>query len=147
MRPIDADELLKLLDERFGPEENIEYLVRSDIVNAPTVDIEIPEKAHKTFTPRKDPYGDDPMIGIIWYNGLEEIVIKWKDYKKGDDAPYWAYNSSLNDGDYRQLEMVWMYLVLCFGDYGTSPRGGWIEDFEGYKKWFEELEELMKPVP
>lgn len=41
MRLIDADELLKILDERFGPEENIEYLVRSDIVNAQTVDKKI----------------------------------------------------------------------------------------------------------
>ena len=101
------------------------------------------------YAPKKDTDGDDPMIGIVWYNGLDDIVIKWKDYKKGDDAPYYAYEPGLSDltsSVYRQLEMVWMYLVLCFGDYGTSPRSGWIEDLEGYKKWFEELEELRKPV-
>lgn len=101
-------------------------------------------------TPRKDDVGDDPMIGIVWYNGLDDIVIKWKDYKKEDDVPYYAYEPNPDDlisSVYRQLEMVWMYLVLCFGNYGTSPRSGWIEDFEGYKKWFEELEELRKPVP
>lgn len=95
---------------------------------------------------RKDTDGNDPMIGIVWYNGLEDTVIKWKDYKENDDVPYREYKSSLKDGDYIQLEMVWMYLVLCFGNYGTSPRSGWIEDFEGYKKWFEELEELMEPI-
>lgn len=92
---------------------------------------------------RKDTDGNDPMIGIVWYNGFEDIVIKWKDHKDGDIAPYYEYESSLNEGDYSQLQMVWMYLILCFGDYGTSPRSGWIEDFEGYKKWFEELEDLM----
>lgn len=101
-------------------------------------------KGNITFTPRKDTDGDDPMIGIVWYNGLDDIVIKWKDYKKEDDVPYYAYEPGLNDGNYRQLEMVWMYLVLCFGDYGTSPRSGWIEDFDGYKKWFEELEKLRE---
>ena len=96
--------------------------------------------------PRKDINDSDPMIDIVWYNGLEEIVIEWKDYKKGDDAPYWKYQPGLDGCGYGQLEAVWMYLVLCFGEYGTSPRSGWIEDFDGYKKWFDELEEMMKPV-
>lgn len=95
-------------------------------------------------TSKKDDEGYDPMASIVWYNGLEDIVIKWKDYKEGDDVPYFKYESRLSEGDYRQLQMVWMYLILCFGNYGTSPRSGWIEDFEGYKKWFEELEELSE---
>lgn len=95
---------------------------------------------------RKDTDGNDPMIGIVWYNGLENIVIKWKDYKENDDVPYREYKSSLKDSDYSQLQMVWMYLVLCFGNYGTSPRSGWIEDFKGYYKWFDELEDLMGPL-
>ena len=98
------------------------------------------------FSPIKDTDGNDPMIGIVWYNGLEDTVIKWKDYKEGDSAPYYEYKSIIKDGDYCQLEMVWMYLVLCFGNYGTSPRSGWIEDFDGYKKWFEELENLMEDL-
>ena len=96
--------------------------------------------------PRKDTDGNDPMIGIVWYNGLEDIVIKWKDYKNDGTTPYFEYEASLSEGDYRQLQMVWMYLILCFGNYGTSPRCGWIEDFEGYNKWFDELEEMMEPV-
>ena len=93
---------------------------------------------------RKDTDGNDPMIGIVWYNGLEDTVIKWKDYKEGDKPPY-EYDDSISRGGNYQLQIVWMYLVLCFGNYGTSPRSGWIEDFDGYRKWFEELEELMKP--
>ena len=95
----------------------------------------------------KDTEGNDPMVGIVWYNGLEDTVIKWKDHKAGyDEVPYYKYKSSVSEADYAQLEMVWMYLVLRFGNYGTSPRSGWIEDSEGYKKWFEGLEELTKPV-
>lgn len=90
--------------------------------------------------PRKDNMGDDAMVGIVWYYGLEDEVIKWKDYKEGDEPPYFYSDYC----DY--LEMVWMYLVLCFGDYGTSPRSGWIEDFDGYNKWFDELEKLMEPI-
>lgn len=26
-----------------------------------------------------------------------------------------------------QFEIFWMMLVLQFGDYGTSPRSGWLE--------------------
>ena len=104
-------------------------------------------KTRALCTPRKDTDDSDPMIGIVWYNGLEDIVIKWKDHVAGyDEVPYYKYESSLSAADYAQLQMVWMYLVLCFGNYGTSPRSGWIEDSEGYKKWFEELEELMSPL-
>ena len=33
---------------------------------------------------------------------------------------------------------VYMMLVGMFGDWGTSIRGGWIEDCEECKKWLEE---------
>ena len=29
--------------------------------------------------------------------------------------------------EYGQVEIIWMILVLMFGNYGTSPRTGWIE--------------------
>ena len=91
---------------------------------------------------KKSIYNNDPMALIVFYNGLADKVIEWRNYKQSDKAPYWAYKSSLSEAEYAQLEIVWMYLVLCFGNYGISPRSGWIEDFEGFRKWIDEVEKL-----
>ena len=33
------------------------------------------------------------------------------------------------------MQMLWMILVQLFGDYGCSPRTGWIEDIAGASKF------------
>lgn len=37
-----------------------------------------------------------------------------------------SFDSRGNSNDFEQFEIFWMLLVLMFGDYGTSPRYGWI---------------------
>ena len=33
----------------------------------------------------------------------------------------------IDSDDYAQLQIIWMMCVLLYGDYGTSPRFGWID--------------------
>ena len=83
------------------------------------------------------------LNSIIWYNGiyeglwkLKEDLLKSKDYgnylsygendiqEKGS-FPLYVYNHE--EFDNSQFEIFWMLLVLKYGNYGTSPRTGWLE--------------------
>ena len=37
-----------------------------------------------------------------------------------------------------------MIAVLLFGDYGTSPRSGWITDINGFKSFIDEITKLYR---
>lgn len=83
---------------------------------------------------------------VIWYNGLYEIVRSWKDLPVRGTAPYVSifndrfYGASGYDPETKaQLEIIWMIAVLKFGEYGTSPRSGWIEKVDEFKKWIDEI--------
>ena len=82
----------------------------------------------------------DALDSVTWYNELAEAVLKWRNLEpKGstiavpDDYginPYWHTAE-----DRPQLQVLWMIAVSLFGDYGTSPRYGWIEDIDGFRQW------------
>lgn len=80
------------------------------------------------------------LSAIYWtlysYNLLNEVY-SWK-YLEPDDIhipcpvdtygiDYWCDN----------LAPVWVLCVNLFGDYGTSPRFGWIEDIDGFRRFIE----------
>lgn len=72
----------------------------------------------------------DAIDSIVWYNGLYEDVIAWKNAPLTQHGqlspPYFEQDISYTDR-YGQLQAIWMISVCLFGDYGTSPRTGWIE--------------------
>lgn len=41
------------------------------------------------------------------------------------------------DYDFGGLQVIWMMCVCMFGDYGTSPRWGWIKDWQGCRTFLE----------
>lgn len=79
---------------------------------------------------------------IVFYNGLGGQLKIARDYliaqkKKIEDGEYdvsttrpdklCRFDSKGNSiEEFSQFEIFWMLLVLMFGDYGTSPRYGWI---------------------
>lgn len=68
------------------------------------------------------------LESITWYNGLYEplLEIKKRLLDKTDNNNFLRPN----DIDYfndLQFEIFWMMLVVLYGDYGTSPRSGWLE--------------------
>lgn len=80
------------------------------------------------------------------YNGLYEAFEDWIAYgdnivaeekKKHnkyyviacplDVEPFRHCGKEIDQDDFMQLQIIWMICVLLYGDYGTSPRFGWID--------------------
>lgn len=76
------------------------------------------------------------------YNGLNERVKEWAELGPNKYRVITFINQydwkNMDEGE-GQLQLVWMMCVLLFGDYGTSPRFGWIEDVKGFKEFCEKL--------
>lgn len=89
------------------------------------------------------------------YNGLTSVVKSWAniepvvcvcgngDFYQQIACPdyYGQTEEERTPDDYYQLQFVWMIGVLMFGDYGTSPRHGWIEDVDGFRAWIKRITE------
>lgn len=73
-----------------------------------------------------------------WYDGLETfLLIVAGDMKKvinDGGKHHYTYTDDFNGGAER---LLWSMLVLMFGDYGTSPRVGWIDDMTGCIEFIE----------
>lgn len=91
----------------------------------------------------------DALDSVTWYNGLCEEIERWASLPKNKQ-----YNSIPVPEicwHQEQLQVIWMIAVNLFGNYGTSPRGGWIEDVDGFrqfclditKTWREEKEDRL----
>ena len=83
----------------------------------------------------------DGLDSVVWYNGLGDFVIKWADIEPNEygqitsDQAYRQYQNS--QSLYYQLQVLWIICVTMFGDYGTSPRCGWIEDVVSFRQFIK----------
>lgn len=88
------------------------------------------------------------LDSVTWYNGLAEYVMKWKTdcpRVNGTIVPDETYCCGEMDSFiYDQLQVIWMICVELFGDCGTSPRTGWIEDEEGFCKFIDDITNLKQ---
>lgn len=91
----------------------------------------------------------DAIDSVTWYNGLAEIIVKWKneDYfvRFGDSSFSWNWNT-FNSYDIEtrsQLQVIWIICVELFGECGTSPRSGWIlmKNKEEFYKFIDRITE------
>lgn len=77
----------------------------------------------------------DALDSVIWYNGQGDLVSRWKDISPDCNGYIFPpYEDIRSD---RALETIWMIAVWLFGNYGTSPRSGWIEDIEGFRQFID----------
>ena len=89
----------------------------------------------------------DALDSVTWYNGLAEYILKWKKtplLKTHDDYPNWLspkaeFFYSWPEGGKEQLQVIWMICVILFGDYGTSPRSGWIEKKDEFYQFLDDI--------
>ena len=83
------------------------------------------------------------LDSVTWYNGLAEYVAKWKtDCPRVNGAIVRDETYCCGEVDspvYDQLQVIWMICVELFGNCGTSPRTGWIEDEEGFCKFIDDI--------
>lgn len=86
----------------------------------------------------------DALKDVVRYNGLSDLLKVWvsrgdKDYengyKYGMKYVHCQCNPIEDKYSYGQLELIWMLCVILFGDYGTSPRSGWIENWPKCKEF------------
>lgn len=86
------------------------------------------------------------LDSVTWYNGLAEYVLKWKEpgYLEEISGFLVARRWSTMGEDGLQLEVIWMICVELFGDCGTSPRSGWIEDKEGFFNFIDKITETYR---
>lgn len=70
----------------------------------------------------------EALDSVVWYNGYWDTVKKWIDeLEKLPDGDI-NYRPDVLPGIVNEgLEVLWMICVLLFGNYGTSPRSGWVE--------------------
>ena len=79
----------------------------------------------------------EALENVIWYDGhyewLKDLRNELENY---DDCLY-----SIPEGMewHTEQHCIWMLLVGMFGDWGTSIRTGWIEDFEGCIKFIDKM--------
>lgn len=82
----------------------------------------------------------DALDSVTWYNGIAEDVLKWKKLPKdshGILCPGGFYDAP-------GLEVIWMICVCLFGDYGTSPRSGWIENVDSFYEFIDDITKTQR---
>lgn len=83
----------------------------------------------------------DVLGDITFYNGHSEEIKQLIDYIENNNEII-AFPDFLkkNNCDYF-INILWQIMVLIWGDYGTSPRNGWL-DVENKKKILEFLGQI-----
>ena len=79
----------------------------------------------------------DGLDSVTWYNCLAEYVYRWT--LPGHLSYRYELESDYDQRIKDQLEVIWIIAVSMFGDYGTSPRTGWIDDYDGFCKFCNEI--------
>ena len=72
---------------------------------------------------------EDCFYWSYWYNGYEDDldeIIEYLKKKKNSGSSIFRPDTIKSDGSTPLLELFWMILVVQYGEYGTSPRSGWI---------------------
>lgn len=90
---------------------------------------------------QRDETTDYGLQLVIDYNGLTDLVRQWLAIKPSPriiSCPYWDQVDH-NSSEYHQLQVIWMICVAKFGEYGTSPRFGWITDIKGFREFIEKI--------
>lgn len=81
----------------------------------------------------------DAIKSVVWYNGYDEVIDEWMKLEPGSDMILCPLECDTQSAAYGQLQMLWMICVVLFGDYGTSPRFGWIEDVKGFREFLKRI--------
>lgn len=71
------------------------------------------------------------ILTVLWYNDFEDKIEELIRYISSsmDFPDYCPHPESWSQDSYNSpMGLLWSCLVLEFGDFGSSPRYGWIVD-------------------
>ena len=70
----------------------------------------------------------EALLRVLWYNGYDDKIMRIYNYlKENEDKSQVSYPDWLSDDADAPDRILWSVLVMLDGDYGTSPRYGWID--------------------
>lgn len=89
---------------------------------------------------------DDRLLCALrdaaFYNGIDDIFKEWLELEPNENKiiteTYYS-DPNLSEHEKGEIQIFWMICVLMYGNYGTSPRYGWIEDVEGFRDFLKNL--------
>lgn len=81
------------------------------------------------------------LLWVLWYNGHKQQIKDIYEYIKQAEvtANYPHDLGILSDDADSPDRILWSTLVMEFGDYGTSPRCGWINKTQRAIDCFEQF--------
>lgn len=86
----------------------------------------------------------DGFLTVLWYNGHEDEIKRIFEYVDKYEEFQIPYPDFLSEDCDSPERLLWSFLVYMFGDYGTSPRFGWLYKegtwIEAIKEWIEEID-------
>lgn len=82
-----------------------------------------------------------------WTSFFYEILEKLKNHEASPTGLLFSYDFDPRlSENYWEFSFIWSVLILNFGDFGTSPRSGWITDEKGLidllEKYLSKWEEV-----
>lgn len=85
--------------------------------------------------------GINSLLWVLAYNGYEQQIKDIYEYLKHETvtASYPHDLGILSDDPDSPDRILWSTLVMEFGDYGTSPRFGWVKKLQSALDCFEEF--------
>lgn len=95
------------------------------------------------------------LSSIIVYNGLGNYILSWMELRPQQNlfgfeipsiSPPENYGADSSE-DISQLQVIWMIGVMLFGNFGTSPRCGWIDEIEEFKQWILDITDDYRRSP
>ena len=99
--------------------------IESDEYGKPIVIIKNPKDGISCF----ESFEENFYWSAAWYNGYEDefdkLLYYLKDQQNNDS--YSIFRPDFITPENEIMELYWMLLVFTFGEYGTSPRSGWID--------------------
>ena len=85
--------------------------------------------------------GINSLLWVLWYNGYEQQIKDIYEYIKQEEvtASYPHDLGILSDDADSPDRILWSVLVMEYGNYGTSPRFGWINKTQRAIDCFEQF--------
>jgi len=126
MRLIDADaieEELNEMAEDYYADGSIQCNIAAGVVCG--IRDEVIAHAATVYTAPAETKMQEAFADIVWYNGHYEWLKQIRDDLKKCDT---TYSMPRDIVWYSEEHCIWMLLVGMFGDWGTSIRGGWIDE-------------------